>query len=200
MTAGGYPPPYDHGTAVLDTTPDMGAAAPRRRRTISNGGSDLGLLIIRLALGGTFVAHGLQVVYSLYGGPGVAGLAEGLAGYGYVRSTTLALVVGLTELIGGGLIIVGLFTPLAAAALLGIVINAVLVKYSLGYFVQPNNPAGIELDVLLGAMATGLLFAGPGRVSLDVALPWFRRPMLSGWIGLLLAAAAALLVYFLLHR
>jgi putative oxidoreductase len=97
-------------------------------------------------------------------------------------------------------VIVGLFTPVAAAALLGIVINAVLVKYSLGYFVQPNNPAGIELDVLLGAMAAGLLFAGPGRVSLDVALPWFRRPLLSGWIGLLLAVAAALLVYFLLHR
>ncbi len=200
MTAAGYPPPYDQGTAVLESTPDMGVEPKMRRRPITNGGVDLGLLIIRLALGGTFVAHGLQVVLGLYGGPGVAGLAEGLDGYGYLQTTTLARVVGLTELISGGLIVVGLFTPLAAAALLGIVINAVLVKYSLGYFVQPDNPAGIELDVLLGAMAAGLLFAGPGRVSLDVALPWFRRPLLSGWIGLLLAVAAALLVYFLLHR
>ena len=172
----------------------------RRRRPISNGGADLGLLIIRLALGGTFVAHGLQVVLGLYGGRGVAGLAEGLAGYGYVQSTTLAWVVGLTELIGGGLIIVGLFTPLAAAALLGIVINAVLVKYSAGVLRAAGQPCRHRARRAARRDGRRPAVRRPRRVSLDVALPWFRRPLLSGWIGLLLAVAAALLVYFLLHR
>lgn len=200
MTAPGYEPqPYDPNTAVLTSAPDD-EDEPHRRRPVSNGGADLGLLIIRLVLGGTFVMHGLQTVFGLYQGRGIAGLATGLAEYGYYQVAALAWVVGLTELIAGGLIILGFLTQLAAAALLGLVINAVLVKYSGGYFVQPDNPSGYELDLLLGGMAAGLAFAGPGRVSLDVALPWFRRPLLSGWICVILGVTVALLIYFLLRR
>jgi hypothetical protein len=35
--------------------------------------ADIGLLVLRLALGGAFVMHGLQKVFGLFGGPGIDG-------------------------------------------------------------------------------------------------------------------------------
>lgn len=163
-------------------------------------GLDVGLLIIRLTLAGAFLVHGLQTVFGLLDGPGIDGFARGLADLGYRETTALAWVTGVTELVGAGLLILGLFTPMAAAALLGIVINAVLAKFDAGYFVQPANPAGYELDVLLGGMAAGLLFAGPGRIALDRGMPWFRQPLASGAFCLLLAAPLAVLTYLVFHR
>lgn len=177
------------------------AEAPTGRPPLTwTGGLDLGLLIVRLTLGGIFGVHGLQTVFGKLDGPGIDGFARGLASLGYRETTLLAWITGVTELVGAGLLILGLFTPLAAAALLGIVINSILVKYSGGFFVQPDNPGGYEFDVLLGGMAAGLLFAGPGRVAVDKGTTWFRRPLLSGGICLFLGVAAAAVVYLVLHR
>jgi putative oxidoreductase len=174
--------------------------AKRRPPVTWTGGLDLGLLIIRLTLGGVFLSHGVQIVFGRLGGSGIDGFARGLSGLGYRETTTLAWVAGVTELAGAVLLIFGLFTPLAAAALLAIVINSILVKYSGGFFVQPNNPSGYEFDVLLGGMAAGLLFAGPGRIAIDKGTTWFRRPLLFGTICLAVGVVAAVLIYLLLRR
>ena len=99
-------------------------------RTRWNSGADLGLLILRLVLGGTFLAHGSQKLFGLFGGPGISGFAEGLAGYGYRAPEVLALVTGITETVGGALVVLGLVTPLAAAGLLGIMVNTCLLYTS----------------------------------------------------------------------
>ncbi|MGI8798353.1 MAG: DoxX family protein [Pseudonocardia sp.] len=174
--------------------------AKRRPPLTWTGGLDLGLLIIRLTLGGVFFVHGIGIVFGRLNGPGIEGFARGLSGLGYRETNLLAWVTGVTELAGAVLLIFGLFTPLAAAALLGIVINSILVKYSVGFFVQPDNPSGYELDVLLGGMAAGLLFAGPGRIALDKGTTWFRRPLLSGTVCLVLGVVAAVLIYLFLRR
>ncbi|MFI9815747.1 DoxX family protein [Saccharothrix variisporea] len=151
-----------------------------------SGSADLGLLVLRLALGGAFVAHGLQKVFGLFGGPGIDGFTRYLESSGYREARILAWVTGITELAGGGLLVLGLFTPLAAAGVLGVLANAIALKYRGGYFA----PNGIELEVALAAMSFAVLFAGPGRAAFDYNRSWFRHPLLSGFLCLLVAAGA----------
>lgn len=151
-----------------------------------SGSADLGLLVLRLALGGAFIAHGLQKVFGLFGGPGVNGFAESLREAGYREAQILAWVTGITELAGGGLLVLGLFTPLAAAGVLGVMANAIALRYRGGFFA----PNGVELEAAYAAMAFAVLFAGPGRAAFDYNRGWFRHPLLSGFLCLLLAAGA----------
>jgi putative oxidoreductase len=107
----------------------------------------------------------------------------------------MGVVAGGAELAGGALLIVGLFTPLAAAAILGLLANVIVLKWQLGFF-EP----GYELELVLSGAAFALLFAGPGRASLDRPTPWFRRPGLNGFIFLIIGAAAAVVVLLVLRH
>ena len=101
----------------------------------------------------------------------------------------------MTEVGGGVLVIVGLFTPLAAAGLLGVAANIVYAKFHGGFFEQQGQ--GFEFELLLGATALSLLFTGSGPISLERNTPWRRRPLPLGLVSLLLAAAAAVVVIVL---
>ncbi|WP_447003905.1 DoxX family protein [Saccharothrix isguenensis] len=147
---------------------------------------DIGLLVLRLVLGGAFVMHGSQKVFGLFGGPGIDGFTATLQSIGFREPRILAWVTGVTELGGGVLLALGLFTPLAAAGVLGVMINVLALKYKGGFFA----PNGVELEAAYAAMAFGLLFAGPGRASVDNNRSWFRHPLLSGFICLVVAAGA----------
>ena len=96
---------------------------------------------------------------------------------------------------------VGLFTPLAAAAALAIMINAVLLK--LGQRVLVNGPLGgdaVEYSAVLGLGAACLVLTGPGRIAPDNGRAWHRRPWFLGVLALVIGVAAAVLVYVLLRR
>ncbi|EHR49544.1 putative membrane protein [Saccharomonospora marina XMU15] len=161
-----------------------------------HGGLDFGLLILRLALGGTIGAHGLQKLFGLFDGPGIGGFADALGEFGYTSQTTLlAWITGIAEVGGGALLILGLFTPLGAAAVLGVTASAVYVKFSGGYFLGQGQ--GFEYEVMLSAVAFALLFTGSGRVALDKNTPWRRKPLAFGIVALLLAAAAVAVVIVL---
>ncbi len=149
-------------------------------------GADIGLLVLRLALGGAFVMHGLQKVFGLFGGPGIDGFARYLQSAGFREARILAWVTGVTELGGGALLVLGLFTPLAAAGVLGVMANVIALKYRGGFFA----PNGVELEAAYAAMAFAALFAGPGRAALDYNRSWFRHPLLSGFTCLVIAAGA----------
>ncbi|WP_285752613.1 DoxX family protein [Lentzea sp. NBRC 105346] len=157
-------------------------------------GPDIGLLVLRAVLGGVFVLHGLQKVFGMFGGPGIDGFAQFLEKSGFREARILAWVTGVTELAGGGLLVLGLFTPLAAAGLLAVMANVIAMKYRGGFFA----PNGVELELVLAAAAFGVLFAGPGRAALDYNRSWFRHPVLSGFLCLLIGgggAAVTLLVF-----
>jgi putative oxidoreductase len=179
----------DADTATPAAAADRHAATPPR----TGVGTDIALLVIRVAVGVVIGAHGLQKAFGWFGGPGIDGFAGALGDMGFTRGTTfLAWVTALSEAGGGLLLVLGLLTPLGAAAVLGVALNIVYVERS-GPFI-----GGWELPALLGAVALGLLFSGPGRVAADAVAPWTRRPVPWGLAGLVLAlgtSAVVLLVF-----
>ncbi len=160
------------------------------------GGLGFGLLILRLALGVTMGAHGLQHLFGLFGGPGVGGFAHVLEMMGFHKQLTLlSWATGISEVAGSALVIIGIFTPLGAAALLSVAASAVYAKFHGGFF--QGQGQGFEFELLLAASAFSLLFTGAGGISLERNTPWRKRPLPLGLVSLLLAAAASVVVIVL---
>lgn len=128
---------------------------------------DLGLLILRLVVGGLFIGHGAQKLFGWFGGHGLKGTGGFFESIGYRPGPFMALVAGATETVGGLLLVSGLGTPLGAAMLIGVMVNAIVsVKRSQGLW------SGYELDLLYGVAALALAFSGAGTNSLDSAIGW----------------------------
>ncbi|MFJ5547522.1 DoxX family protein [Streptomyces sp. NPDC093225] len=150
--------------------------------------SDAGLLLLRLAVGLTMAAHGSQKLFGWFGGGGISGTGQFFTASGYPAGDAMAVVAGLAETLGGLGLAAGLLTPLAGAALVGTMINALAVIWSGGFFA----PEGVEYELLLTVSAAGLTLAGPGRYALDSFVPALRTHRLrTGLYALLLAVAAA---------
>jgi putative oxidoreductase len=173
---------------------------PNRRPLAWNPGTDAGLLLLRFAVGGTFFAHGMQIVSGLWGGQGIDGFARTLEGFGYQQPVVLAWVAGITAVAGGALVVLGFLTPLAAAGLLGLMINSVSIKLGNGFFIaSPAGANAVELDVVLGLAAAALALTGAGRIAVDKGRTWNLRPAPWGVLALIIGVAAAVLVLVLLR-
>src|SRR5688500_10153150 len=85
---------------------------------------DIGLLLIRVVLGGFLAGHGLQKLFGWFGGHGIAGTGGFFETLGYRPGKRHAVLAGATELVGGVLLVVGFLTPLAAAMVVGVMVNA----------------------------------------------------------------------------
>ncbi|MGW1886925.1 DoxX family membrane protein [Streptomyces sp. NPDC001970] len=147
---------------------------------------DVGLLLIRLALGLTMASHGGQKLFGWFSGGGLEGTEQFFTSVGYPSGEAMAVVAGLSELLGGLGLALGLLTPLARAAVVGTMINAVAVKWGSGFFV----PTGVEYELALAAGAAALAITGPGRLAVDHYLPGIRAHRLR--YGLAAVALGAL--------
>lgn len=154
---------------------------------------DLGLLVVRLALGPMLVLHGWNKVFGSGGLTGTAGWFEGL---GLRPGWLHARLAAGTELLAGVLMTLGLLTGLAATAFVGLMLVATLTDHrGKGYFVFKG---GWEYTVLVAMVAVGLAATGPGEWSLDELIgldldgwPWALVAAIGGAaaaLGLLLAA------------
>ncbi|ONK15378.1 DoxX family protein [Streptomyces sp. MP131-18] len=153
-------------TGTAPTAPPAAAPAPLPGQ--APAGLDLGLLLLRLAVGLTMAAHGSQKLFGWFDGAGLDATGAGFTSMGYPSGETMALVAGLSETFGGLGLALGLFTPLAAAAVLGTMINAVFaVHWESGFFL----PAGYEYAMIMGFGAASLALTGPGRLAVDPLLP-----------------------------
>ena len=128
-----------------------------------------GLTVLRLCVAAVFVAHGLQKLLGLWGGPGLTGTTSMLKGLDLPYPYVLAILLTLTELGGGILLLLGWLTPWAALALaadMGVAIWKVHSPH--GFFLAgANRGQGIEFVlVLLGALLC-LAFSGSGALSID---------------------------------
>lgn len=168
-----------------------------RRKPLSwHGGLDFGLLVLRIVVGGIVAGHGLQHLFGWWNGIGVNRFAQVLTDLGYQHGRIFAYITGWTEVIGGLLLVIGLLTPLAAAGVLGVMVNAIVTAKGHGLF----GPSGFEFELLLAGGAFALLFTGSGRVGLDNGRRWFRSAPAFGFLGLLVAAAATVIVLVAFHH
>ncbi|AFR49908.1 DoxX family protein [Gordonia sp. KTR9] len=171
------------------------ALAKSRRGTI-----DLGLLVLRVALGGLVGAHGLQKLFGLWNGPRLSGFESMLVDAGFTAdyAQILAIVGALSETIGGLMVILGLLTPIGASAILGTMLVAAAFKMSMAdgfsFFAAAG---GVEFELFLAVAAAVVILTGPGLYSLDYPRGWARRPFVGSFLWLIVGAAAAVAVWVL---
>ncbi len=129
---------------------------------------DLGLLIVRVAFGALFAAHGGQKLFGWFRGFGLEGTGAFLESMGFHPGRTFAAASGTAELTSGLLILLGFLGPLGPALLLSVMAVAVVtVHWGNGLLATSN---GSELPLLYATAAVGLALAGPGTYSLDALL------------------------------
>jgi len=157
--------------------------------------TDFGLLILRLVVGVTLAGHGAQKAFGWWNGPGLAGWRGAITHMGF-RPVELfvALSIG-AELVGGSLMALGLFMPLAAMILMSqlvvIISKAHLPK---GFW---NTNGGYEYSLALAASVVAITLVGAGSVSVDNALGFVfsdslrAGSLLVGLIGGLVALGAS---------
>jgi putative oxidoreductase len=138
-------------------------------RQLSESG---GLALVRLVLGVVFVVSGVGKVLAI--GPKalpVSDLAGLLGGLGLPAPLVLAWVVGIVELVGGVLLIVGLGTRLVGIALAIDMAVATALVHALNGFDE------YEYTLVLTVCAVALVLGGPGVLSAD---RWVNRRALLG--------------------
>ena len=150
----------------------------------------IGLLILRGVVGALFVGHGVQKLFGWLGGHGIEGTAGFMDSLRYRNGRVAAVLAGLAEALGGLALVLGLLTPLAAAAIIGVMVNAVATVHLRNGLWNANG--GMELPLVYAAAATALAFAGPGSFSLDAALGLDLTGVVDGVGAVVLGTAVAL--------
>jgi putative oxidoreductase len=136
-----------------------------KRRKESSTMSDLGLLILRLALGGLLAGHGSQKLFGWFSGPGLKGTTGWLESLGLKPGTPWATAASASEFGGGMLTTLGLLHPLGPLSTMG----AMIMATAKAHWGKPiwATKGGAELPVTNMATALALTLTGPGRFSLD---------------------------------
>jgi putative oxidoreductase len=127
----------------------------------------LGLLLLRVALGGILIYHGYPKLFGHTRDAMQAYTHMGLPGY-------FVYIAGVIEFFGGCMLIVGLFTRLAGLLLAG---EMTVGLWKLHDIV--SNPMAVrnyELPLLLAVSTFALATVGAGLVSFDHALFHEGRP------------------------
>lgn len=130
--------------------------------TFSRTASDIVILIARVALGVTLLAHGWQKFFTNT----IDGTSTFFESMDVPAATAAAIFAATVELVGGILLIVGLFTPVVAVLVVIDMIGA-------WWFVHSDagtifvDAGGYELVLVLAAGAALVGAVAGGRYSLD---------------------------------
>jgi len=123
----------------------------------------LALLVMRFSLGVIMVVHGYHKVFG-----GLHHHAQAVAGLGL--PAWLGYVSSFTELLGGLLLLAGLFTRAAAFAIcIDLVVAIWKVHFHNGLIGSPDRP-GYEFALSAAALAFALIFFGAGSIAIDRVL------------------------------
>src|SRR3954465_7250379 len=84
------------------------------------------VLLVRLAFGLLFAAHGAQKLFGWFRGAGLADTAVFFEQIGFRPGRGFAIMAGLTELLSGTLLALGFLGPIGATMLLSVMVVAVI--------------------------------------------------------------------------
>ena len=119
---------------------------------------------LRLAMGAAFIGHGAQKVLGSFGGPGLKQFTSFNAPFSFMRPAALWMgAAAFAELIGGLLIVLGLFTRIGAFLITCVMLTAIAGVLWPRFFA----PEGMELALAFLGMALALLILGGGQLSVD---------------------------------
>jgi putative oxidoreductase len=156
---------------------------------------NLGLLILRVAVGATMAAHGYN---HFFRGGKIAGTARWFASLGMKPGILHAWLASATELVAGSMLVLGLLTPLAAGACVGVMLVALITNHMRNGFFIFRPGEGWEYVANLAVASLAIAALGAGQWSIDHKISF----VMHGWKGLVAAlvigvgGSAALLVTF----
>jgi len=141
-------------------------------RRLSSTSSLWATVPLRLALGIAFTGHGAQKVLGSFNGPGWAKFTSSPAPFPFMRPAWLWMgAAAVSELIGGILVLLGLFTRVGAFLIACVMLVAIFGVLWPRFFA----PEGMELAVAFLGMALALLITGGGQASVDLMIGGGRR-------------------------
>lgn len=151
--------------------------------------ADIAALLLRATVGATMLAHGWN---HAFGGGRLPGTARWFESIGIRPGRLHAVVATVTELGAGALLLAGLLTPLAAGAVLGTMLVALIANHLRNGFFIFRPGEGYEYVLMISFVSAALAALGAGRFSLDdlLGLQRVAGHATAGWTGLLVAVLA----------
>jgi putative oxidoreductase len=147
----------------------------------------IGTVAIRGVAGPLFIGHGTQKLFGWFGGHGLEGTAGFFENIDLRPGRRNAIAAGTAEALGGVLLTLGAFTPLAATMISSTMITAIRKVHARhGPWVTEQ---GYEYNAVLVATMMSVVESGPGRPSIDARL--FPNWKGSGWAVASIGAAVA---------
>lgn len=123
---------------------------------------DTALTLVRMTLGYTFMLHGAQKLFGLFGGTGLQEFTSWLGTLGV--GPLWAKLAAIAEFAGGVLLLTGIASEVGAVLTIPVMLGAVLfVHWSKGFFVQNG---GYEYPLNLVLFALAVIVGGPGKWAL----------------------------------
>ncbi|HEX9943747.1 MAG TPA: DoxX family protein [Thermoanaerobaculia bacterium] len=130
---------------------------------------DVGMLIVRLALGIVIFPHGAQKLLGWFGGGGFAGTMQGMTQMGLPAAVVFLVIIA--EFFGSLSLITGFLGRLGAFGVFCVMLGATLmVHLPNGFFMNwggNQKGEGFEYHLLAIGMATAIMIKGSGAFSID---------------------------------
>jgi putative oxidoreductase len=132
--------------------------------------ADLGLLVLRVVVGGIVMQHGLLKLGWVGQGGSIGGVAAWFNGIGLRPGLLWALIATAAEAFGGLLMVLGLGGPLGPGVVAGDLVVVAIVAHAPQGFWTGGGKVGWEFPVPLAAAGLAVALTGNGGWSLDGAL------------------------------
>ncbi len=130
---------------------------------------ELSILLLRLALGIVFFAHGAQKMLGWFGGGGFSGTMDAMTGMGMPAVIVFLIIIG--EFFGALGLLAGFLSRVAAGGIGIIMLGAIFMVHAQnGFFMNwygNQQGEGFEYHLLAIGICMALLIKGSGALSID---------------------------------
>jgi len=130
-------------------------------------GLDLALLLLRMAAGGFLLPHALGKLFGWFGGPGLAGFADELRGFGLPTPRPMPLLLAAVQVLCGLAVLIGWQTRPGAVIAAVFLLSTALLALRHGWFWMRG---GAEYSVFWTLTLLAIALAGPGAFALQPLL------------------------------